>query len=96
MGVLDKNVSQENRTKVRKLFCFPNVLHGPLEDIPGGHIVNFTLILPYPTLSTERMPTSQIGSSTCLVLSREELLGDNEEKQLCKVVHDKNINKYSV
>ena len=28
----------------------------PIEDIPGGHVGNFTLILPHTTLSTERMP----------------------------------------
>ena len=47
-------------------------------------------------VSTERMPTSQIGFSTCLVPSHEEILGDNAEKQLYRVVHDKNTNKHQV
>ena len=42
------------------------------------------------------MPTSQVGFSTCLVPSRDEILGDNAEKQLCRVVHDKNTNKHWV
>ena len=60
------------------------------EDIPGGHVGKFTLILSHTMLSTERMPTSQAGFSTCLVPTREEILGDNVEKQLCRVVNDKN------
>ena len=44
--------------------------------------------------STERMLTSQVGFSTCLVPSRDEILGDNVEKQLCGVVPDKNTNKH--
>ena len=96
MGVLDKNASQKHRTKVRTLFCLSNIQDGPLEDIPGDHVGNFMLIMSYTMLSRECMPTSQIGSSTCLVPSCEEILGDDVEKQLCGVVHDKNTNKYSV
>ena len=42
------------------------------------------------------MPTSQVGFSTCLVPSRDKILGDNAEKQLCRVVHDMNTNKHWV
>ena len=64
----------------RTLFCFPNVYHGPLEDIPGGKVGKFTFILPHTAFSTERMPTSRVGFSTCLVSSRDEIPGDDAEK----------------
>ena len=40
------------------------------------------------------MPTSQVGFSNCRVPSRDEILGDNAEKQLFRVIHDKNANKH--
>ena len=60
----------------------------------GSHLGKLTFILAHTAFSTERMPTSQVGFSTCLVPSRDEILGDNAEKQLCRVIHDKNANKH--
>ena len=80
MGVVGKNASQEYKTKANTPFCYPDVQYGPPEDMPGARVGNFTLILPYNMLFTERMPTSQVGSSSYLVPSLDEILGDNKEE----------------
>ena len=83
IGFVGKNAPQELRTKARTFFCFPNVCKGPPENITGSHVGKFTFILPYTTLSTERMPTSQIGLYAYLVPSREDILCHNMATGCC-------------
>ena len=67
--------SIEQKAKIP--FCFPNVYHGPLEDIPGDKVGRFTHILPYTMSSAEHIPTSQIGFSAYLIPSREDIIYHN-------------------
>ena len=94
MGVAGKNASREHITKARTLFAsqMSNMEpHKTFLRVTLASSCSSCHTLCYPQ---KRMPTSQLGFSACLVPNREDILGGNVEKQLCRIVHDKNTTTY--